>query len=138
MMEEHRKELGDLGDDDRFTFRGVFVRTGSKGGKSRLTVLLKDVRKKGSSKVITDHIWFNYTDGFRKLDLYPGDEVEFDARVKEYKKGYWGDNERKARRRPEASISYKLSHPTKVKKTGNKKEIDMIESNWEKKKKKRR
>ena len=137
MTKVYRENLKNLGNDERYTFRGIFVRTGSKGGHTRLTVLLEDVRRKGSSKILTDHVWFNLTDGFKKLNLEPGEEVEFDARVKEYKKGYWGDNERKAKKRPEASISYKLSNTSKIRRTGNKKSIRNLESNWKKKKSKK-
>ena len=122
MTTVYRKSLKNVGSEERHTFRGTFVRTGSKGGYTRITVLL-----------LTDHIWFNYTEGFKKLGLECGDEVEFDARVQEYKKGYWGDDEKKAKKRPPASISYKLSHPTKIRKTGNKKPVRQIKSNWEKK-----
>ena len=133
MTTVYRKSLKNVGSEERHTFRGTFVRTGSKGGHTRITVLLEDVRRKGSNKILTDHIWFNYTEGFKKLGLECGDEVEFDARVQEYKKGYWGDDEKKAKKRPPASISYKLSHPTKIRKTGNKKPVRQMKSNWEKK-----
>ena len=54
------------------------------------TVLLKDV-KNVEGKVLTDHLWFNYTKGFQSLgELKEGDIVQFNARCKEYEKGYKG------------------------------------------------
>ena len=102
---------------ERKRFRGVFERYGTKPnyhGFPEKTVLLKDVTEVGSRAVVTDHLWFSHTKGFQALGgLQPGDVVEFDARVKEYRAGYRG-------RKLDAMIEnpprtdFKLSHPTKI------------------------
>lgn len=98
---------------ERKLFRATFVRWGKKTnfkGHSEETLLFQDVIDLGTTKVITDHLWFSYTKGFEKIQLRPGSIVEFDARVKEYKKGYvnkrYGINE--------GSKDFKLSHPTNI------------------------
>jgi hypothetical protein len=61
-------------------------------------------------KVVTNHVWFSYTQGFEKANISPGVIVEFEARVKTYKKGY-------ANRKfqiDERQIDFKLSHPTRI------------------------
>lgn len=113
-----REAFEKIGGGERHTFTGTFVRIGSKGGRTQLTVLLQDIRLAGGRKVLTDHAWFNYTDGFKALDLSKGDVVRFDARVDDYKKGYWGDNPKKIAQLPPPTVDYKLSRPTKISKTG--------------------
>lgn len=60
--------------------------------------------------VLADHLWFSFTKGFEKLGLKEGVVLEFDARVRDYSKGYvnkkYGINNRRQ--------DYKLSHPTKI------------------------
>jgi hypothetical protein len=98
---------------ERKNFVGIFSRFGKKAnfhGFSDQTVLLINVSDKETGSLITDHIWFNYTKGFEKLELQPGARVSFEARIKSYKKGYVSrryqiDNSR---------LDYKLSHPTKL------------------------
>ncbi len=69
---------------------------------------------------MTDHLWLNYTKGFQALgQLTAGDKIQFEARIKEYWKGYVGN------RTDEFGLplsmshpprkDYKLSHPTKIK-----------------------
>ena len=97
---------------ERLSFIGVFEKTGSKAGfrgEALTTVLLREVRLKATNQIITDHLWFNMTKEFRNLCLQKGDKVEFDARVKDYVKGYF--------RFDVQSTDYKLSHPTKISKT---------------------
>ncbi len=98
----------------RGTFSGTFVRFGIKNGFKgpERTVLLKDVKDE-NGQVVADHLWFNLTKGFKSLNLIEGDEVEFDARAKEYIKGYKGRNER-ARLEAPLEIDYLLSYPTRV------------------------
>jgi hypothetical protein len=59
---------------------------------------------------VADHLWFAYTKTFQAVELRPGALVEFEARIKQYTKGYvnkkYGIDQRE--------IDYKLSHPTKV------------------------
>lgn len=113
-----REELKNIGEEVRHTFTGEFARFGEKKAyKSPIpdvTVLLVNVKdEKGN--IVTDHLWFNYTKGFKACDLQIGDVVQFDARVKEYEKGYkgyrdWDYDEFL----PPVSLDYKLSHPTKI------------------------
>ena len=105
MRDELRKKEG-----QRQVFSATFERTGVKNGYKgpKKTILLKNIRDH-NGKVVSDHLWFNYTKGFAKHKLAPGCLVRFKARVKEYEKGYRG-------RREEVyapiEIDYKLSHPT--------------------------
>jgi hypothetical protein len=108
-----RQELRKM-NDVRATFRGTFVRYGTKTnwhGYPEKTILLKDI-KDTSGKVVTDHLWFNCTLGFQKLALNENDEVVFDARVKDYIKGYRGYREDVYDKPVE--VDYRLSHPTKI------------------------
>jgi hypothetical protein len=109
-------------DGVRQSYIGVFERYGlkrrykpkkvnSEWVDTDTTVLLKDITDlKGN--LICDHLWFNFTKGFESLGhINNGDHIQFDARSKEYVKGYvnhrdWVD---------EREIDYKLSHPTKFK-----------------------
>ena len=109
-----RKELG-AREGERKKFNAVFSRFGKKAnykGYSETTVLLTHVVEVETGSVVTSHIWFGYTAGFEKANLEVGAAIEFEARVKEYTKGYvnkkYGINNRKK--------DYKLSHPTKIKK----------------------
>jgi hypothetical protein len=77
-------------DEQRRTFRGVFVRYGIKRGwrgAHERTVLLRDISLP-DGEIVTDHLWFNLTQGLALADLQPGDVVEFVARVVDYRKGY--------------------------------------------------
>ena len=103
-----RKQMRPL-EFERKRFRGTFVRYGSKwawdGSGLVTTLLLRDITDVASGRVVADHLWFNLTKGFEALgDLWRGDVIEFDARVKRYSKGYAGLRE----------VDYKLSHPTKI------------------------
>ena len=87
----------------RATFIATFNRTGVKHGrghygKTLLFVCILDV----AGQMLTDHVWLNLTLGFERLQLKPGDKVQFDARVERYLKG-----------RP-LSLDYKLTLPTKL------------------------
>ena len=102
----------------RNTFTGIFKRYGSKTnwhGYPEKTILLVDVRD-SNGKIITDHIWFKNNKGFESLgELKEGDRIRFDARVKDYVKGWHGGKaEMYGEKRYEED--YKLSCPTKVKK----------------------
>ena len=99
--------------DERKRFRGTFVRLGKKSGykgNSEETVLITNIIDLESNTVVADHLWFTFTKGFQELNLQPGNIVEFDARVKEYKKGYAYDVATRTQRKTD----YKLSHPTKI------------------------
>jgi len=106
MREELKKKLG-----SRERFKGTFKKYSLKPsykGLPKETILFVDVQTI-EGQHITEHLWFNYTKGFKTLGtLYPGDVVAFDARVRPYMKGYirdeWDIKE----------VDYKLSHPTKL------------------------
>jgi len=108
-----RKELAKK-EGERRKFSAVFSRLGSKAnyhGYSEETILLKNVVDLQNNQLVADHIWFSYTKSFQGISLAEGIKVEFEARIKEYIKGYvnrrYGIDRRKS--------DYKLSHPTKVK-----------------------
>ncbi len=98
----------------RKKFRAIFSRTGKKKnyqGYSEDTILLNDITEVDTGKMVADHIWFSFTRGFERAAMIPGVQIEFDARIKEYTKGYvnsrYGINN--------TNQDYKLSHPTKIK-----------------------
>lgn len=99
----------------RKKFRAVFERIGKKTnfkGYPEDTILLKTVVDAESNEVVADHVWFSYSKGFEKVSLTEGTIIEFEARIKEYKKGYVN----RSLNLNTQSIDYKLSHPTKIKK----------------------
>lgn len=113
---EQREQLGKRL-NSREPFYGRFERVGSKKGKqSGFTVLLLDIRGKGG-QIVTDHLWINLTQGFRKLGhVEKGELIQFDARVVEYEKGYVGKNPKKVNKeRLGLSTDYKLTYPTNFK-----------------------
>jgi hypothetical protein len=98
---------------ERKRFRGVFVRTGKKlnyHGYSEDTLLLRDIVELAGNRLVADHVWMTFSKRFQDFTIRAGDHIEFDARIREYKKGYVnkaiGINNRKS--------DYRLSHPTKV------------------------
>jgi len=107
-----RQELKKI-DQQRELFRGTFkkygLKTGYKGASTE-TILLVDLRD-DNGNLICDHLWFNMTKGFEQLGtLREGDMVQFEARVKKYRKGY-------VNRRAgidQSRVDYKLSHPTRI------------------------
>lgn len=109
-----RKELAtQVGKRKRF--RAVFSRLGKKTnfkGYSEETILLNNVLDADTLKPVTDHVWFSYSKVFEKIDLTKGCILEFDARVKAYKKGYVNTRYQMNNQ----SSDFKLSHPTKIKK----------------------
>lgn len=108
MRKELAKEAG-----QRKRFRAVFSRFGKKvnfKGYSEDTVLLQHVVDIETGKIVTDHIWFSYTKGFEKIKLAEGMQLEFDARVKEYRKGYINTRYKINN----SKSDYKLSNPTRI------------------------
>jgi hypothetical protein len=109
-----RKELSKI-KEIRKRFTGTFVRFGEKkdwNGYNQRTLLLQKVAGVDSPEILTDHLWFTYSKAFEDLGfLKEGDTIEFDARVKEYVKGYVNRLGKIDQRRND----FKLSHPTKVK-----------------------
>lgn len=103
---------------NRKKFRASFGQIGKKvnyKGYSEETILLKNVIDLEINQVVTDHIWFSFSKGFEKLYPQSGMMIEFEARVKEYRKGYVN----KAYRIDQSKTDYKLSHPTKIKEVKN-------------------
>lgn len=101
-----RRILKQIGRQERHQFKGTFVRTGFKsyGEHYQPTVLLRDLFDQ-TGRLVTDHLWLNYTLGFLRLgELVKGDQVQFMARVTSYDKGPF-----RARQR-----DYKLERPTQI------------------------
>lgn len=97
----------------RKRFSAVVERFGKKinyKGYSEETILLKLIRDVESNEVVADHLWFTFSLAFQKAKIAEGCTIEFDARVKDYTKGYVnkaiGINNRKK--------DFKLSNPTKI------------------------
>lgn len=106
-----RKKLKAI-NGQRMRFVATVDRFGEKSafrGPPTPTILLKDVKIKDSGEVVTDHLWFSK--GKSWLNCAIGSEVEFDARVTTYEKGYKGHREDVF---VNTSIDYKLERPTKV------------------------
>jgi len=113
-----RKELATR-EGERKKFRAVFSRVGKKTnykGYREDTILLNDVREVETNQLVADHLWFSYSKSFEKILLSEGTRIEFEARVKEYTKGYVNKRYHIHKR----TTDYKLSHPTKIKKLDNK------------------
>jgi hypothetical protein len=107
-----RKQLETL-DEQRGLFRGTFKKYGLKTGYrgvSSETILLVSVCD-DNGKIMCDHLWFNMTTGFEKLgNLREGDIIQFEARIKKYRKGYIN----REAGIDQSKFDYKLSHPTKI------------------------
>jgi hypothetical protein len=99
----------------RRTFTGQFERFGEKRGyktETVPTVCFTQITDVATNEIVTHYLWFNLTKAFKRLDLKPGDIVQFDARVDDYVKGYFGyrvDVYKPAER------DFRLVYPTKVK-----------------------
>ena len=116
-MIKMRQELKRI-QEQRKTFIGTFKRYGTKSnwhGFPEATILLMDI-KDNNGKIVTDHIWFKMTKGFESLgELKKGNKIQFDARVKEYIKGYAGYKEEAQWEKP-LEEDCQLNFPTKIKK----------------------
>lgn len=111
-----RKRLKKLGSKQRYQFTGIFKRTGylNSFGHEKSTILLIHIND-SNGRLVTNHIWFNYTKGFEKLGrLKAGDKISFMARVSSYVKGYQGYDIEKQMDHP-IRQDYKLNYPTKIK-----------------------
>lgn len=98
---------------DRKKFRGTFVRLGRKKnyqGYSDETILITNIIDLEDGRTVADHLWFNYTKGFQQISLTAGVQIEFEARIKKYEKGYHSARYKIDNR----TTDYKLSHPTKI------------------------
>lgn len=97
----------------RKKFQAIVSRFGKKvnyKGYSEETVLLTMIKDLETNINVADHLWFCFTKGFEKANIKEGNIIEFEARVKEYKKGYvnkqLGINNKKK--------DFKLSHTTNI------------------------
>jgi len=97
----------------RKKFKAVVSRFGKKvnyNGYTAITILLTNIIDAETNTVVTGHQWFAFTKGFEQAQLKEGETIEFEARVKVYKKGYVNRklsiNQRQS--------DYKLSHPTNI------------------------
>jgi surfactin synthase thioesterase subunit len=87
--------------EQRDTYTATYQGRSKPGKRPNIMLLFIDVKDK-EGKVVTNHLWFNQTQGFLSLRLIPGDHVQFEARVKTYQ-------------RKNNTIDYRLSYPTKIK-----------------------
>ena len=107
-----RRELAGR-EGQRKKFTASFARVGKKtnyNGYAEDTLLLTDVRDAETGDPVADHVWFTYSKTFENANLKPGMKISFEARVKEYVKGYVSKALGVNRRRRDL----KLSHPTKI------------------------
>lgn len=116
MCKNTRVNLMKKGNNKRYRFSGTFEKYGFKytdryRTHAAGTVLLIDIKDEDGI-VVTDHLWFNLTKGFRSLGiLSPGDVISFNGRVKPYQKGYLGHRFGKTQ---SCTTDYKIDRPTKV------------------------
>jgi hypothetical protein len=97
-------------------FRAIFKRFGMRRYSNHApqpTALFIEIRDE-SGDVVADHLWFQLGEQFSRLDLQPGDEVFFVARVKKYRKR----NHDAIDDDPRFVEDYKLSYPSQVSKLG--------------------
>lgn len=110
-----REKLRELGNEERYTFSGEFVRFGTKpafkGPFPIKTVIFANVKDENGN-LVADHIWFTCTKGFEACNLQEGDIVQFDARVGVYEKGYAG--RRCIETYKPIELDYNLKYPTKI------------------------
>lgn len=121
-----RQALKMIGEDERHIFYGTFARYGIKNGYKGIlkTVLLINIENE-NQQILTNHLWFNFTKGFEKLNLQPGDKVKFHGRVKPYMKGYLG---RRYDVYSPIELDYLIQYPTKVSIVERKQNIETISS----------
>lgn len=84
-MREALKQINKVRARFRATVSGFGQR--SSYGHPKPMVLLVNVRDE-HGRQMTDHVWFDRRKWVDDLNLQPGDEIEFDARVGSYSKGY--------------------------------------------------
>lgn len=108
-MREGLKKLNGI----RKKFRAVVGRLGKKAnylGYSDDTVLLKNIVDLEVNSVVADHLWFTFSKAFDKANVKEGSVIEFDARIKEYSKGYVNKRYKVDHRKAD----FKLSYPTNI------------------------
>lgn len=108
MRNELKKQEG-----ARKKFLAIFVKFGKKinyRGYAEETILLKHIVDVESHQEVADHVWFTYSKSFQGVPLTSGIQIEFEARVKQYNKGYVN----RRYKINNQTTDYKLSHPTKI------------------------
>lgn len=114
MREELRKYEG-----QRLTYTAKVEKYGIKhqpfGYRPKKTVLLTEVKCVTNKNIQTDHLWMIVGKKIETLNLKEGDIVQFDARVKQYYKGYKGRVDEDYWDKPPVEKDYRLSTPSKVK-----------------------
>ena len=104
-MNSVRKNLEPL-EEVRGTFVGEYMRHGGKG-KNKFTVCLTNIHD-DKNNFLCDHIWLNVGKQIKELGwLQKGDKIQFNARVKKYRKG-------SIKRGIPVAMDYKLTYPSKV------------------------
>jgi hypothetical protein len=78
------------------------------------TVCLINLKDESGSE-ISDHLWLTIGKQIANLHLQTGDLISFNARAKQYTKGYFG---RRIDVYVPAQVDYTLSNPTKFKREG--------------------
>lgn len=113
-----RTKLKQIGSDERYTFTGVFERTGFKSYRDKYTPTLMLKNIKIDDELLTDHLWFSYGKNFQKLGkLEQGDIVQLNGRVGQYTKGYYTEGQK---------VDYRIERPTKVKLLSNNHEFQKL------------
>ena len=100
----------------RKRFIATFERYGKKAAYKGLpitTLLFLNLRDVHGDK-FCDHVWFTTCKGFEQYEFNEGDNISFDARVKEYYKGYRGRRDEYYDDVMPISKDYKLSHPNNI------------------------
>jgi hypothetical protein len=108
----------------RKKFKAVVTRFGKKvnyNGYTDITILLTGIIDTETNTVVTEHQWFAFTKGFEKAQLKDGDTIEFEARVKMYRKGYVNRKLSINNRQ----WDYKLSHPTNIRVSKNSSQTEL-------------
>ena len=107
-----RKKLKSI-NGQRLRFIATVERFASKSafrGPAIPTVLLKDIRRTDTGENVSDHLWFTKGKSWESTTI--GCQVEFDARVSVYEKGYKGHRDDVFD--APVSVDYRLERPTKV------------------------
>lgn len=118
MDEQFRKKLQHLGNKKRFRFSGKFIKYGFKYTDYRKThavptILLGDIKLIQNDILLTDHLWFNLTKGFKHIGILRiNDLVSFNGRIATYTKGYQGWN---TDIKKPIKTDYDIERPTKIK-----------------------
>ncbi|HPH94296.1 MAG TPA: hypothetical protein PKW33_00365 [Anaerolineaceae bacterium] len=113
-----RKTLKDY-ESQRRRFAARFERYGRRPpvqdepNASLVTLLFSQVRDKETNGFVSHHLWLVEDENLKAVyPLKPGDQVEFEALVKRYRKGYWGEKPYVFGRPPD--YDYGLAHPTEI------------------------